>query len=219
MQQLALDVGLASSYAPEDLVVTAANAALLAELEAEPPASMPGVLLIGPHRSGKTHLARFWAARHRALWLAPESLGSLPADQLLQGRSRVVLDGLEQVQDWPALAQAMNQLKIQNGVWLITTARMVNEVTVPLADARSRLQALQARPIPKPDDDLLAALLRKRFSDWQWHAEEDVLHYMLPRLPRDYEGLDAVLERLRWHMNQYPGRLTVPRLRHWFDAV
>ncbi len=217
MRQLTLDVGVRGSYAPEDLTVSAANAALIAELEAEPSTAIPGLLLTGPPKSGKTHLARLWAVRHRALWLSPESLGTQPADMLLQGRTSVVLDGLEQVRDWPALAQAMNQLKAQSGFWLMTVSGPVDARLVPLPDARSRLQALQVRPIPKPDDDLLEALLRKRFSDWQWQAEEGVIHYMMPRLPRDYTGLDATLERLRWHMAHDPGRLTVHRLRQWME--
>ena len=218
MQQLALDIALAPSYAAEDIAITPANAGLIDMLDAEPELHGAGILLYGPEGSGKTHLAWRWANKHNALFLAPERVGTAPAEILLQGRARVVLDGIERIRHWPALVALLNEIRSRQGQVLVTADAPPGLAPVPLADAQSRLMGLVALGIPDPDDALLEAHLRKRFSDWHWQVEPALFDYLLPRLPRDYSGLGAWMHRLQRMMEEQPKRLTIPLLRPLLEA-
>jgi len=213
MQQLALEMALPPSYAPDDIAITPANTALIAMLDADPQLHGAGILLIGPSGSGKTHLARRWASRHGAIFLPPEQIGLVPAETLLQGRTRVVIDPVERIGQWAGLVALMNELRANGGQLLATAEDALSVRPIPLADAQSRLQGLVQQRIPAPDDALLEAHLRKRFSDWQWQVEPAVLEYLLPRLPRDYRVLGQWLDQLRQQMATQPKRLTIPLLR------
>lgn len=216
MQQLALEMALPPSYAADDIAITPANAALVALVDAAPAMHGAGLLLVGPAGSGKTHLARRWASRHGAICLPPEQIGQIPAEELLQGRKYVVIDPLERVGHWPALVALMNEIRANGGQLLVTAEESPAMRPLPLADAQSRVQGLVMERIPAPDDALLEAHLRKRFSDWQWQVEPAVLDYILPRLPRDYHALSQWLEQVRQQMAAQPTRLTIPVVRGSF---
>jgi hypothetical protein len=65
--QLTFDLALPPpTYAREDFVVADGNREALAWLDRWPDWPAPALALSGPAGSGKTHLARLWAARARA---------------------------------------------------------------------------------------------------------------------------------------------------------
>src|SRR5205085_3032350 len=67
IDQLTLALALpAPTYAREDFVVAAGNREALAWIDRWPDWPAPALALSGPPGSGKTHLARIWAARASA---------------------------------------------------------------------------------------------------------------------------------------------------------
>ena len=86
--QLRLPLQRPPSYRREDLVVSRANAAAVAVLDAWPAWPAGAVALVGPAGCGKTHLVNIWAERSGAARLQP---GALPGQlDALRGRPVVV---------------------------------------------------------------------------------------------------------------------------------
>lgn len=209
--QLALDMALPTSYAPDDIVVTESNADLVALLDAPPPAH--GLLLVGETGSGKTHLARRWHMRHGAAWIPVERIGHVPAQTLLGGRTHAVMDGWDGSVPASGFVALLNELRARGGCALVTCTHLPTEALVPLPDVRSRLQALALCRIPAPDDALLEALLYKGCSDRQWHVDADVIAYILPRIGRSFADIQQVFARLEAGVASQHCRLSLPKVR------
>ncbi len=86
--------------------------------------------------------------------------------------------------------------------------------SIKLADLRSRVLAVDAVSIGSPDDELIAAVLVKLFSDRLMKVDEDVVGYALPRIERSFAAarrlvadLDTAAARGRRR------RITVPLVR------
>lgn len=193
---LALDAP-AGSHAREDLVVGAANRAALGWIESWPDWPAPGLVLYGPEGSGKTHLARIWAARSAARPLTdwtPDALAATARPQLL----------LEDAPDWLAaggdaerrLLHLFN-LAAQNGGAILLTARIpAARWNMALPDLRSRLVALPAVALTLPDEAMRAAILAKLLADRQLPPDADLVAYVAARIARDCAALGQVAAAL-----------------------
>ena len=90
MSQLPLPFAHAPRYGLDDFMPSASNAEALAAMERWPAWPDRVQLLLGPAGSGKSHLARIWAARADAALLSPPHLvGDLDA---LATRNAVIED-------------------------------------------------------------------------------------------------------------------------------
>ncbi len=167
----------------EDFLPASCNQAALGWIERWPDWPAPGLLLWGPEASGKSHLARIWAARARATPLGPDLLAralELPAG------AAYVLDPAWPLSAELPLLQLYNRLKEAGGHLLLTARRPAAAWDLGLADLRSRLCAAPTALIGPPDDGLLSALLIKQFDDRQLKVPAAVVSYLVQQMERSF---------------------------------
>jgi hypothetical protein len=188
--QIALPLDVRGLSQPVRIAVGAANRAAIEALR--DPARWPfrAALLMGPPRSGKTLLAR---------WFAASGAGDI-------------------IDDAPALAEsalfhAWNRAQEQARPVLLTAA---TGWEVKLPDLASRLGGSLQLAIGAPDDGLLADLLSAHAEQRRLVLGEGAAAYLLPRIERSWAAAEAVvaaIDRISLE-RQTPATMSV-----WRDAL
>lgn len=157
----------------------------------------PGCLLIGPAGSGKTHLAKIWAQRSRAVVLRGTEIWA-PADpgRRVAGAVACVIDDAQDLADETELFHLWNRMVEQGGSLLLTAAEPVTQWRLRLPDLRSRLLTAWPVRIGAPDDQLLAALVVKQLADRQILAGTEVVDFLVRRIERSFAAARAVVQAL-----------------------
>ena len=87
-----------------------------------------------------------------------------------------------------ALFHLFNAVRQHERTMLITSRLWPAAWPVELADLRSRLRAATVVEIGEPDDDLLAQVIVKLFSDRQVAVEPRVVSYLVARMERSFDA-------------------------------
>ena len=193
--QFRLPLTAAPSYGREDFAVSGCNADAVARLDAWPNWPEGRLALVGPVGSGKTHLARTWAARTGAVVINAEATQppDLPA---LRGRA-VLVEDADQRSASAALSDEdlfhiLNMAGVDGGGVLLTARVAPIAWGCAVPDLRSRLNALTVAEIAEPDDVVLRAVLERAFRAEHLKPDPDLYPYLIARLPRSAaEGLAA----------------------------
>lgn len=176
------------SYAREDFVCSPSNEEARAALDAWPQWPGGALALVGAAGGGKTHLAREWALRAKAVRLGD---GTVDFDAL-RGRP-VLLEDADRGIPEETLFHLLNMAGETRGL-LITARTRPSAWSAKLPDLRSRLNALFVAEIGVPDDTVLEGVLRKFFRDRNIKPADDVYPYLLRRIERSVPAaLDIVI--------------------------
>jgi chromosomal replication initiation ATPase DnaA len=191
-RQLPLPLPHEPSFAREDFLESPSNAAALALIESWPRWPAPLMLLVGPPGAGKSHLAAIFAGKTGALALGADDLGRLDPEA-----PALALD------DADALASAeapffhlLNFAKTHGVSVLMTAKRAPAFWGVATPDLASRLRLAPIIEIAPPEEDLVAAVLTKLFSDRQLLVEPSLVAYLARRLDRSLSAARTLVEAL-----------------------
>jgi chromosomal replication initiation ATPase DnaA len=195
-RQLALALPHAVSFAREDFLAGASNAAALALIERWPDWPSRVVALIGPEGSGKSHLAAIWAEIAGARFLSSRALAATNLPAALATGALVVEDLGEASVDERALFHLINLAREHEAYVLLTGRVAPAEHKASLADLASRLRALPAVELAPPDDALLRAVLVKLFADRQLRVDESLIAYLVTRRERSFAAARAAVDEL-----------------------
>jgi len=193
--QLVLSLGYPESFAREDFVAGASNAAALAFIDAWPDWFDNIAALAGPEGSGKSHLASIWGDKSGARFLSGRLLGEADLPAMLS-TGALVIEDLPTRLDEVALFHLINLARQEKAHVLLTGRTQPAAWPIALPDLASRLRALPVVTVSAPDDLLLRALLMKLAADRQLNLEEAVLSYLVPRIERSFAGVRAAVSRL-----------------------
>ena len=194
-RQLTLDFGQPASFAHEDFIAGAGNAAARELIESWPHWPDRAAAVIGPEGVGKSHLAAVWAARARAHVVLAEGLREADLSALA-GEGAVVIDGLDpESVDQPVLFHLLN-LAREHATWLLLTARAPLATGLTLRDLVSRLRAIPTAEMAAPDDALLEAMAYKLFADRGIEADRALVAYLLTRIERSAGALSRTVAAL-----------------------
>jgi len=189
---LPLELGHTPSHDEADFVLGEGNRLAFLHLMAWPNWPGPLTLLVGPAKSGKSHLARIWAARAGAEVPQPDDIERLAG----QGGTRPVL--IEDV-DRPgyaedALFHLANQ-SMRDGRSLLLTAREpVQNWPYATDDLKSRARLATLLRVEPAGDAELSPMLTKLFADRQVAVDPRVIGYLVPRMERSPAEMVALVE-------------------------
>jgi chromosomal replication initiation ATPase DnaA len=150
--------------------------------------------LIGPAGSGKTHLARLFAAQTGAQGV---SAADITPDMPLPTGPLVVEDAdqLSPIgEEW--VFHAHNVLAREGHAFLVTAQTPAARWPLTLPDLASRLAAATSVKIENPDDALLTAVLLKHFADRQLSPAPDAVSYLIKHIPRSFEAVRDIVATL-----------------------
>lgn len=190
MSQFALPLAWPTDARDAEFLVSASNAAAIRMLERRAEWPVHAAILAGPPRSGRSTLARVFAARLGAAII--DDAPSRPEEELFHAWNRA------QAEQRPLILVA-------------DAAPPVWQVTLP--DLRSRLGASPVAAIEPPDNVLIALLLERGFDRRHLDARPDLIAWLAARLERSHVAVEDVLDRLTRAVAEQQRRLSIPMAR------
>jgi hypothetical protein len=166
MGQIALPLDELRGDASSSLIITDSNATAFAGLGSAANWAKRCAILIGPARSGKSLMARYFS-----------------------GQGGTVIDDAETT---PAetLFNAWNRAQDTNVPLLLVSRWQPGEWNIVLPDLQSRLGAALILEITAPDDAMIEQLLQKQLTDRGAAISIDALSYVQRRIERSYAGIE-----------------------------
>jgi chromosomal replication initiation ATPase DnaA len=195
-RQLPLPLPHSPSFAREDFLAAASNAAALALIESWPGWPAPLMLLVGPPGAGKSHLASIFAKVSGARSLSGRDLVALDPDEAARGPALALDDADEESGAEAAFFHLLNFARAR-GVAVLMTAKAAPDFWgLATPDLLSRLRLAPMVEIAPPEPELIEAVLAKLFSDRQISVEPSLTAYIARRLDRSLGAARKLVETL-----------------------
>jgi chromosomal replication initiation ATPase DnaA len=187
MSQLRLPLGLPEAHETEFLVGDS-NARAVHQLEHWATWPVMAALLVGPRKSGRSLLARVFAAKSG-------------------GR---IFDDADRAKE-AEVFHAWNEAQQERRPLLIVAEAPPPVWEVKLPDLRSRLAASPLLEIGPPDDLLMPQLIERAFERHLLHAKPDGIAWLAKRIERSHVAILRVADVLE--MEATDNRLSIPAMR------
>ena len=195
-RQLPLDLPHVVSFHREDFLESRANEKALALVERWPAWPSYAAAIVGPHGSGKSHLASIWAEHAGARIIPARLLSREDVPRALTTGALVVENLVPREFDEHALFHLFNLAKEDGASILFTSDRALENGMALLPDLASRLRTVAVAKLDAPDDALIAAVLVKLFADRQIAVDQDLIAYLLPRMERSLGSARTLVAKI-----------------------
>lgn len=197
-RQLSFDLPSRSAARREDFYVSPTNATAVALIEGWQDWPARKLVLAGPLGAGKTHLAHVWSDLSGADIIAATDLAQADIPALATGH--IAIEDADQIAGDRASEQALfhlHNLTLAEGHSLLLTARSApSHWPLILPDLASRIEATPTCTLPRPDDELLWAVLMKLMGDRQILPTPGTIPYLVRHMPRDFDAAARVVAAL-----------------------
>jgi chromosomal replication initiation ATPase DnaA len=195
--QLVLDFPHRQSWDEADFFITSRNEGAFRLVTAWPDWQSPAAIIHGPPQSGKTYLANIWQARSDASFL---DASKIAAHVWSEPYTPLIIEDIDTIAfDETALFHHVNLAREHGSSILFTAQTPPGQWAVALPDLRSRIRSYPAAGIQAPDEEHLAALLVKHFSDRQIEVTPGVISYLIARMERSM----AAAQQLTAHIDKF----------------
>jgi len=139
----------------------------------------------GDRFSGKTHLAKIFQGKSKALYLTKENINE-DIFKIIKLKESIIIDDFELIENEKLLYSLFNLIYQDNKYLLILSNKSINEFNFKLEDLNSRAKNCIFAKIENPDDDLIFAIIFKNFSDRQIKLEKKIVEFIIKRIDRSY---------------------------------
>ncbi len=138
-------------------------------------------LLIGPEKSGKTHLSNIWKSQTNAQYINKNCTNNI------NYKSPLIIDQIEQFTPKELFHILFNAINHKTySLWICTDFSYVNNA---IPDIQSRLKAMTHMVVPKPNQEVCINIMRKIFCDFGLEVKNDALTFLINRIKRSYKSI------------------------------
>tara|TARA_B100001248_G_scaffold68146_1_gene48000 strand:- start:3780 stop:4436 length:657 start_codon:yes stop_codon:yes gene_type:complete len=139
----------------------------------------------GEKFSGKTHLAKIFQSKSKALYFTHENINDEIFKEIRLKES-IIIDNFEKIENEKLLYSLFNLIHQDNKFLLILSNKAISEMNYKLNDLSSRAKNCIFARIENPEDDLIFAIILKCFSDRQIKLEKKIIEFIIKRIDRSY---------------------------------
>ena len=190
MSQFALPFEWPADPRDDEFLISDSNAKAVHSLEHWGAWPVMAALLTGPRKSGRSLLARIFAAK---------SGGTIIDDAERQAEA--------------ALFHAWNRAQSERHPLLIVADAAPPEWQIRLPDLRSRLAATPILELRAPDDVLMRALFERQFFKRGLDARPELIDWLITRVERSHIAVMRAVDVLDQHVLERRKRLSIPLAR------
>jgi chromosomal replication initiation ATPase DnaA len=166
------------------------------------------ILLIGPNKSGKTHLGKIWQKNNNAVSYENNF------EIILNYKKNIFIDDFLKNINEEQIFHLINHCSINKLNILLTSNKELFEHNFLLKDLVSRLKTFNLLRINLPDDDLIINLIIKLLHDKQIIIKnKEIFHYILKRIERSYEDTFLLIENIDKLSLEKKRELTIPLIK------
>lgn len=195
-RQIPLQFSHAPATTRDDLVISDPLSTAIGIIDRWPDWPSPLVILTGPTGAGKSHLAAVWREKSHATALSPEGFDEATAVASAAHGPILIEDADRGGFTDQALFHLINAVREHRTSLLMTTRLWPSTWNIALPDLRSRLKAATVVEIGEPDDELLAQVIVKLFSDRQIAIDPKIVAYLVARMERSLSAAQWIVERM-----------------------
>ena len=166
------------------------------------------ILLIGPNKSGKTHLGKIWQKNNNAVSYENNF------EIILNYKKNIFIDDFLKNINEELIFHLINHCSNNKLTILFTSNKEMFEHNFFLQDLLSRIKTFHTLRIDLPDDDLIINLMIKLLHDKQIIIKnEEIFHYILKRIERSYEEIFLLIEKIDKLSLEKKRELTIPLIK------
>jgi chromosomal replication initiation ATPase DnaA len=195
MLQKAFEFYEVPSYEIENFIVTSSNKLIFDKINNWPLSwdynNYPYSLLInGPKKSGKSHLANIW--RHKA---NASIFASHQSIETLDGRCNIVVEDIDSP-NWTQqdLLYIFNFCHQTQRYCLFTNSSW--PIAFSLSDLSSRIKSIDRLDLNPPDMESIKIILRKEFCKKSLQVEQKVIDLLTEILPTNFDAAISAVHNL-----------------------
>ena len=185
LNQLLLDFDHNIEFNEHDYYVSRSNYLAFNLIQNWPKWERKILNISGDTFSGKTHLAKIFQNKSKALYLTNNDVNEEIFKKIKLSEC-IVIDDFEKIKNENLLYSLFNLIYQDNKYLLIFSNSTINKINYNLEDLNSRAKNCIFAQIENPDDDLIFAIIVKSFSDRQIKLEKKLLEYIIKRIERSY---------------------------------
>ena len=185
LNQLLLDFDYNIEFNEHDYYVSKSNYFAFNLIQKWPKWEKKIINISGDSFSGKTHLAKIFQNKSKALYLRHNDVNEAVFKKI-KLNDCIVIDDFEKIKNENLLYSLFNLIYQDNKYLLILSNRAISKINYNLDDLNSRAKNCIFAQIENPDDDLIFAIIVKSFSDRQIKLEKKLLEFIIKRIERSY---------------------------------
>ena len=169
---------------------------------------LENIILVGPSKSGKSHLANIWKNNKNAL------IFNNNIDEIILQNKNVLIENLFYDLDEEIIFYLINHCLSNKLNVLVTSDIDLYEYNFKVSDLLSRLKVFNYVSINKPDEEILINVLTKLLMEKQFIIKNiDIFEFLLKRVNRTYEDIYNLVNKMDKLSLEKNKKLTIPLIR------
>jgi chromosomal replication initiation ATPase DnaA len=166
------------------------------------------IFLLGPSKSGKSHLSLIWKKKFNAI-VFDNNL-----NYILNNNKNILIENIFDSINEEKIFHIINHCSSYDLKILITSSIQLNNYNFKLQDLSSRLKTFLNIKIDLPDDELLINLMIKLFHDRQIIVKNpEIFNYIIKRVHRSYEKIFLLVDQIDNLLLVKNKQLTIPLIK------